>query len=132
MIIYSSNYSLPKKICRDTGIDNQIGLLLSYPYLPPKNCKYKFVIDNKKYACWKKNIEWNPVEFTKVLKKVKLNFQEPQWVVVPDAPTDAEETTKLWKQWNPIIKNWGFKTAFAVQNGHTPSSVPKDAEQRTN
>lgn len=128
MMIYSGNYSLPKRICQDTGIDNQIGLLLSYPYLPPKNCKYKFVIDNKKYTCWKRNIEWNPIEFTKVLKKIKLNFQEPEWVVVPDAPTNAEETTKLWKQWSPIIKEWGFRTAFAVQNGHTPLSVPKDAD----
>lgn len=62
------------------------------------------------------------------MKKVRLNFQEPEWVVVPDAPTDAEETSKLWKQWSPIIKSWGFKTAFAVQNGHTPSSVPNDVD----
>lgn len=127
-MIYSGNYSLPKRIYQDTGVNNQVRVLLSYPHLSPKNCKYKFVIDNKKYACWKRNIQWNPNEFIKVLRKIRLNLQEPEWVVVPDVPTNAQETTKLWKQWSPIIKSWGFKTAFAVQNGHTPSSVPKDAD----
>ena len=78
MLIYPGNYSLSKIKYQDIDINNKIGLLVSYPYLPPKNCKYRFVIDNKKYACWKNNIEWSPVEFTKVLKKIKLNFQEPE------------------------------------------------------
>jgi hypothetical protein len=78
MLFYSGNYSLSRIKYQYTDINNQIGLLVSYPYLQPKNCKYKFVINNKKYAYWKKNIEWNPVESTKVLKKIKLNFQEPE------------------------------------------------------
>lgn len=38
------------------------------------------------------------------------------WAVVPDVPLDHEETMVRWRKYLHIVKNAGFKAAFAAQD----------------
>lgn len=130
MIIYSGNHSLAKRVYQDTGIDGMVGLLTSYPSKPPKNIKYPFVSDNKKYPVWIKNINWESSSFIKSLNYLKENNLNPQWILCPDAPTNAKATDELWEIWYPVLSKFykGFKIAFAAQDGHKPEHIPKEAD----
>lgn len=57
MIVYTGNFSLPRKINK-VITTNDVGLLLSYPHTPPKTYDGKYVIDNKMFACVTRNIEF--------------------------------------------------------------------------
>lgn len=52
----------------------------------------------------------------------------PMWALVPDVVGDPIATLDEWEKWKGELKSRGFTLAFAAQDGHTPSSVPKDAE----
>lgn len=44
--------------------------------------------------------------------------------VVPDVILDAEATLERWQMYAPIVKELGYKAAFATQNGCTVDMVP--------
>jgi len=93
------------------------------------NAHCDFAADNGVYALWRKGLEFQQNPFITLLTKIKSLGYQPRWVVVPDAVGDAATTSKLWKEWYPIIKyEFGFTCAFAVQNGHTLNDVPDKAD----
>lgn len=128
MIIYSGNHSLPQKVLQHTGIDGVIGLLTSYPNKPPLNSNYPFVIDNKRYSVWTKGIKWEQNSYIKILNYLVLNNMHPRWILCPDVPEDAAATNKEWRNFYPLLSCYPFPLAFAVQDGHEPKDVPKQAE----
>lgn len=128
MIIYSGNHSLPIWVEAELGLEKQIGLLTSYPSKPKANTDCPKFIDNKRYVVWRKGIEWCKKSFIASLDYLNENHIIPTAVVCPDTPTDAELTSKEWKEWYPIIKSYGFNVAFAAQDGHTPKDIPLNAD----
>lgn len=47
------------------------------------------------------------------------------FAVVPDEVGDAAATDRLWEQYAPIVRAWGYRPAYVTQNGCT--AVPADA-----
>ncbi len=106
---YAGKY--PGKI----GILNTPKSYKNPPYYMP------YAIDN---GCF---VEWNEVEFYKMLTKVLILKNKPIFVVVPDVVGDAEGTFKMWHKHYRKIKNMGFDLAFACQDGLEIQDVPKAA-----
>jgi hypothetical protein len=48
------------------------------------------------------------------------------FAVVPDAVADAAATDQLWACWAPVVREYGYRPAYVLQNGC--ERVPEDAE----
>jgi len=95
----------------------RIGLLISPKgwRIPPRY--FPWAMDNGAFT------DFDPELFCKCLDRAK-HINRPIFVAVPDALGDAEETSRLWKEWSGKIN---FPLAFVAQDGHEPQDVPKDA-----
>lgn len=63
--------------------------------------------------------------------KTWLNWLEskPQpetavFATVPDIVADHHATMKRWTQWNPVVRELGYKPAFVLQDGATLGDIP--------
>jgi hypothetical protein len=50
----------------------------------------------------------------------------PVWALVPDVVGDRGGTLKQWDACEGVVRSYGFRRAFAVQNGMTFDDVPDD------
>lgn len=91
-----------------------------YPFLP-------YALDNGRYACWEKGVEWSEANWVSMLERARDAAQEPLWAICPDVVTDREGTLAEWSKWNGYLRSFGWPLAFAVQDGMTPADVPRDA-----
>ena len=83
-----------------------------------------YAVDNGKFSVFSSGKVWDEDLFWDFLQYVKLAPNQPRWVVVPDEVGNKKETLGLWDKFYPIIKDMGFNTAFAVQDGMTLKDVP--------
>ena len=86
-----------------------------------------YALDNDRFSCWRKKKPWNPDLFISMLNKATILPNKPLWVVVPDVVADSIATLEWWNDWSCTVESYGFKTAFACQDGHQPEDVPKSA-----
>jgi hypothetical protein len=49
------------------------------------------------------------------------------FVAAPDVLGDAASTLDAWREWRPLIEGKGYRAAFVLQDGMTPSTLPEDA-----
>jgi hypothetical protein len=101
---------------------NSVGWLLS-PYsgkIPVWWLPY--ALDNGAF------VEFDENKFLNHLGRFSAYEHKPLWCVVPDAPGDAEKTLQLWSDWGCVVRDHGYKLAFAVQDGMIPGDVPDDAD----
>lgn len=87
--------------------------------------------DNDKFAATVKRRPWDEIAYERMLVRVvamERLGRPPLWMLVPDVPFDREGTLIEWKRWAPKIKSYGWRLAFAVQDGMTQSDVPADAD----
>lgn len=61
-------------------------------------------------------------KFFLMLEKIKN--QNPLFVCCPDVWGDSRETLNLFNKWNSIIKSYGLKSAFVLQDGIKIDEVP--------
>lgn len=87
-----------------------------------------YALDNGKFPCWSAGKPWDELVFIRLCEWARLSGKKPAWVLVPDEVADCERTLDLWQEWSPRLKRYGWPLAFAAQDGHTPSDVPKGAE----
>jgi hypothetical protein len=87
-----------------------------------------YALDNGKFPCWSKGTAWDEIKFLKLLDWAKMSGQQPLWVLVPDEVANPVETLRLWALWMPEIKRYGWPLAFAAQDGHTVSDIPRSAD----
>jgi len=106
----------------------RIGHLFSPEGLRQTHDWMPFALDNGKFACWSRGKPWDESSYIAMLDAVAERKQVPRWALVPDAVADLEQTKKLWDVWSPRIKSYGWKLAFAVQDGMTKDDVPRDAD----
>lgn len=87
-----------------------------------------FALDNYVFAAYRKGEEWSESRFMAHLEKVKASGKTPKWVVCPDVVGDSKASMEKWGIWEPILRQYGWPIAFAVQDGQTVAAVPKNAD----
>lgn len=87
-----------------------------------------YALDNGKYTTWSNNEEWDEDKFFALLDRCKLSRFKPRWVLVPDEIGDWEKTLQLWRHYETRLRQYKYPLAFAVQDGMTPTDIPKSAD----
>lgn len=85
-----------------------------------------WALDNGVFGAYTAEKEWSEEPFYRFLDAYSL--WKPMWVVVPDCITNRDETLRMWDHHAPALQAFGVPLAMAVQDGMTPSDVPKEAE----
>lgn len=89
-----------------------------------------YALDNARFPAWQKGTEWSEPDYLVLLEwayRAALAGQAPLWVLVPDVVADREGTLHEWDKWSSIVESYGFKLAFAVQDGMSKKDVPQNA-----
>jgi hypothetical protein len=88
-----------------------------YDFLP-------YALDNGAYVAWSHGRPWSEFAWMRLLKWAKAAGQAPLWSLVPDVVANREKTIAMWSQYEPVVRAFGFRPAFAVQNGMTFEDAP--------
>jgi hypothetical protein len=88
-----------------------------YSFLP-------YALDNYRYVCWAKGVAWSEPRWRYLLEWARASGQPPLWCLAPDVVTNREATITEWSTYAPVIRGYGFRPAFAIQNGMTFADVP--------
>ncbi|MFA5347682.1 MAG: hypothetical protein WC294_06060 [Methanoregula sp.] len=99
-------------ICSPSGFRN-------IPY--DEDFQFPYALDNGKFS------RWDPEAFRAMLRRAVF-FHKPLFVVVPDEICNHKKTVELFHQWKDEIRFYGYKLAFACQDGCTPEEVPEEAD----
>lgn len=89
---------------------------------PHHFCPY--ALDNGAFVAHKRKQEWSEAEWKRLLLWSAMSGQRPLWAVVPDVVANREATIERWRQYAPEVRRYGFRPAFAVQDGMTFDDVP--------
>lgn len=88
-----------------------------WPFLP-------YGLDNGAYPLWHKNLDWKEAPWRKLMDWAASKPVRPTWAVVPDVVTNREATLARWEEFAPVVRGYGFRAAFAVQDGMDFADVP--------
>lgn len=91
-----------------------------YPWMP-------YALDNGAWIAHKNGVQWDPAEWRAMLRWAALSGVLPLWVLVPDVVGDREATLARWLEYAPEVAAYGFRLAFAAQDGMTFDDVPAEA-----
>jgi hypothetical protein len=83
-------------------------------------------LDNGAWPAFKNGRPWNEAEWRALLTWAAMAGIPPLWVLVPDVVGDRDGTLRAWQQFEHVVRGYGFRRAFAVQNGMTFADVPDD------
>lgn len=106
----------------------KIGWLIGPSSFEKPRDETPFVLDNDAFGAWKRRELWNELAWMKMLEKVKQSEFNPLWCLVPDVVANKEKTIENWSRYGHVVKECGWKAAFAVQDGMVVSDVPCDAD----
>jgi hypothetical protein len=90
-----------------------------YAWLP-------YALDNDRFGSWKNGSAWDEANWRDMLRRALLSGVKPLWALVPDVVGNREETLGEWRRWIGVVREHGFRPAFAVQDGMTFADVPSD------
>lgn len=65
--------------------------------------------------------------FTSFLSRARPYVEKHIFIACPDVLHDAEATSERWAEYASVIRSYGFRPAFVLQDGHEPASIPSDA-----
>lgn len=85
-----------------------------------------YALDNDAWPAFKNKRAWNEQGWRALLNWAALSGIAPLWSLVPDVVGDREGTLARWPQFAPTVRSFGFRPAFAIQNGMTFADVPDD------
>lgn len=107
----------------------KIGWLKSPPAKKSKIPDYMpFALDNGAFGAWTRKEPFNEAAWIELLEHVRMRRLTPLWCLVPDVVADREGTLAAWDKYSPVVDRYGWRKAFAVQDGMTPADVPEGAE----
>ncbi len=89
---------------------------------------FQHAFDNNRFGSFKNGTEWDCEEWLDLLIWGTEKQPAPLWAVVPDVVGDRDATLRDWKEYSGIVSMYGFRLAFAVQDGMFASDVPADAD----
>lgn len=87
-----------------------------------------YAIDNGAFSAWESKRQWKEEPFFDLLDRCQLSRFKPDWVAIPDAVGDREQTLWLWNQYARRVAMYRWRLAFVVQDGMTPNDVPELAD----
>lgn len=107
-----------------------VGVLIgpSYGKKVPIDPWMPFVLDNDAFTAWRDKKPWNLEAWLEMLRWVRMTGLKPLWAAVPDVVANREATIRNWEVYAETVRDFGFPTAFCVQDGMTPDDVPKSAD----
>lgn len=105
----------------------RIGWLLSPAGWRKPHRWITYALDNDRFAATVNARPWDEAAYMEMLAKAQTVTLPPLWVLVPDVPFNRDGTLAEWGKWAPILKAYGWRLAFAVQDGMTHADVPSDA-----
>jgi len=107
--------------------------LMGHLYSPdglrvPRQC-YPYALDNWAFSAFKRGVPWSAEAYLTFCDRYADFDQPPMWAVMPDVVADREGTLYNWQQWSRFMRRrYGWKQAFAVQDGMTERDVPGTAD----
>lgn len=93
-IMTASNHWMTKQLA--AKYPKNIGVILQ-PSNPYRTGELPYAIDNGMYGLWSRGKEFDEQSFISLLERYKNADRQPEFVVIPDAPTDAKQTLLLWE-----------------------------------
>jgi hypothetical protein len=84
-----------------------------------------WALDNGVFGAFTSGRVWSEEPFYQFLDEYAA--WQPLWCVVPDSVGNRDETLRMWDHHAPALQAFGVPLAMAVQDGMTPSDVPKEA-----
>lgn len=90
-----------------------------WPFVP-------YALDNGAWPAHNNGRMWVAAEWRALMRWALLSGQRPLWAVVPDVVGKREETIEKWHEHIDEVRRFGFRPAFAVQDGMTFADVPCD------
>lgn len=88
-----------------------------YPFMP-------YALDNARYIAWATGQEWSEKAWLTMLTWAASSDCRPLWSLVPDVVANREATIAEYRERVATVRGFGFRPAFAVQNGMTFDDVP--------
>lgn len=85
-----------------------------------------YALDNGAWPAHKNQSTWNAAEWRALLRWAALSGQRPLWALVPDVVGDRDGTLAAWDLYSDEVAAYGFRRAFAVQDGMSFDDVPDD------
>jgi hypothetical protein len=83
-----------------------------------------YALDNGAWPAYVNGREWQEAPWRKHLDWAASKKQGPLWVVVPDVVGQREQTIERWWRYAPVVREYGFRPAFAAQDFMTFEDVP--------
>lgn len=83
-----------------------------------------YALDNGAWGAHKNARAWDEAGWRQLLNWSALSGISPLWAVVPDVVADREQTLRKWPTYAPVVRSFGFRPAFAAQDGMTFDDVP--------
>lgn len=87
---------------------------------------FPYALDNGAFIASEHKIPWDEAEWKRLLLWSAMSGQRPLWAVVPDVVANREATIRRWGEYAGEVRRYGFRPAFAVQDGMTFADVPSD------
>lgn len=87
-----------------------------------------YALDNGAWPAFKNAQPWLECEWKRLLRWAALTGQRPLWAIVPDVVGDRLATLERWGEYVGEVTRYGFRPAFAIQDGMTFDDVPAAAE----
>lgn len=88
----------------------------------------RFALDNDAFSAWTTGKPWDEVAWRWMLDHVKRSGMTPLWALVPDVVANREATLARWERFAPVVADFGWQLAFALQDGMTPADIPDGAD----
>jgi len=85
-----------------------------------------YALDNGAWPAFKNRRPWNEAEWRALLHWAAMSGLAPLWALVADVVGDREGTLRAWERYESVVRGFGFRRAFALQDGMTFGDVPDD------
>ena len=130
MMVMPANHSCPIVHWWAGAFPGRIGWLVGPTAMPKTKLRkwMPFALDNDAFGAWTNGTPWDEKAWREMLRCVRMTRLRPRWALVPDVVADKSATIAKWAEFAPVVREHGFLTAFALQDGMTPDDVPVDAD----
>ena len=117
MRVMASNHSSKwyMDLCR--RYPDNLGWLIGPRFWKAPRENVAFAMDNDAYQSFSNGTPYDFDAWHRFLDKVDKTGRNPLWALVPDVVGNRELTLEQWPKYSPEVKQRGWLTALAVQDG---------------
>jgi len=85
-----------------------------------------YALDNGAWPAFLNKEPWSEAEWRRLVMWSAMSGQRPLWALVPDVVADRSATIASYHRHVDHVRRFGFRPAFALQDGMTFEDVPDD------